>query len=475
MGLFKSLIIFATVYCVGINAQAATEDKKPPVSSDKTAEKKDENKKKSVEWDPGKISSDNNRAEIAYCEGQDKQLAEARKAVTVACNESRLGDCFQRAKECYQQFSAEENKDLDTMNGNMSDDKAKKQCPLSAEDAGDLEKKIEKQQDKFEKLEKDALADKKEAAKSFDALQEEIATNDKNYKEAKIQASEAKMKQDVEIDKAFSQIAEDIESTHSQILESQAKLADMMSSKAERLAQMSNAIIQSDCEIKIMEIAAKIPGANSGSSQGMIKAGSNKNKTLKTRYNQCIQGMLNARKKLIESYDNSTQQLEYAIARLQTKVKRREDDILKVQKNAQASLENAQKNSDLIDENYNSNKLRLANKLSNLSTQTSQQELQNYTNLQTTNAELRRSSNDLARIGGSKSKNVKKLYSDVNSTNEEYFTLLENFPRVRCCGAKHTYETEKGPEEKIFSATSCKQTESGEIEKLKKAQEEGAQ
>lgn len=482
MGLFKSLIIFATVYCVGINAQVQA--KAPPAkpAAAEAAEAAARAAEKDIEANEARsgVNTNNeiNKELRAICIAEDKKVEEARKAVATACGESRLGggeSCLLKADQCFQQFSNEENEDMETMYGSMSKDEADKKCPVSTNQAGDLEKKIEKQQEKIEKIEKEALSDKKSTAKAFDELQEEIAKNDSDYKKAKIDTDEAKMKQDVEIDKAFSQIAEDIESTHSQILESQAKLADLMSSKAERLAQMSNAIIQSDCEIKIMEIAAKIPGANSGSSQGMIKAGANKNKTLKTRYNQCIQGMLNARKKLIENYDNSTQQLQYGIARLQTKVKRREEDILKVQKNAQASLENAQKSSDSIDANYNANKLRLANKLSNLSTNTSQQESQNNTNLQKSTYELNRASNDLARIGGEKAKDLKKTFESVNIANDEYYSILNSFPKNQCCPAK--MKPVKGEATPDFMATSCAKLdlETKKIDDAKKKSQEGTQ
>ena len=429
------LSIFATVYCLSMVALAAD----PPAptgaagsAATTTVVKKDGDGKRN----PLDVAAESEERKINYCDGMDVKLHEARAKVHAACGESGFGkvdQCILDADACVQQFSEEDNADINTMFGRMSEETADVKCPKSSNQAGDLEKKFDKLQEKSEKLEKQAIEDKKKVASDFDKLQEEIAKNDADYKEAKIKADEQKAKQDVEVDKAFSQIREDIESTHAQILEAQAKLANMFAEKAEKLEQMSNAIVQSDCELKIMEIAAKIPGSNSASSQGMIRAGAKKNKNLKMRYNQCIQGMLSARKKLIENYDNTIKQVQYAIARAQTKVTSREQDIEKVQKATLAALENAQKGIVALEENYNSNKLRLANKLQNLTTNTSLQETQTSTSLQTTKLELNKTSNSLARIGGTDAKDVKKTYKDVNSANEAYYALLDTFPVKRCC------------------------------------------
>lgn len=310
-----------------------------------------------------------------------------------------ISECKKNAEECDSMTEDNEN-GLEQLTSGAGVTSYSKKCPSSTDQPKTLKTDLKDKQKDLNELKKDMLKDEKDASDSFEKLQKEISELQENFDSKNLEMDANLKKQKMDSAQALQDLTAAIEANNAQILEAEATLSSIEGKKTENLANLSDAIMQTDCEAAVLKLAESLKTSSSGSNGGMIKQGAKKLQNLKLRYAQCIEAKNQARTTIITGYQKEKEKIDYSITRLRADKARKEQKFAQMQSDAEAAVTAAGKAKDVAKSKFDADKQRLTNKLQNLMTTTQKQGANNRTRLMELTTETKQLGNELAMIGG---------------------------------------------------------------------------
>lgn len=362
------------------------------------------------------------------CKELAKNATEKMDKLTEICGKARMGNlqqCKEKAEEC--QNMEDDNADgVDQITAGAGVASFTKKCPSSTDQPKTIKTDLKDKQKELAELKKDIVKDEKDAADSFEKLQKEISDLQEEYDKKNLDLSAEERKRRADKIKALQDLTAAIEANNASILEAQATLAGLEGKKAENLSNLSEAIIQTDCESAVIKLAESLKISGSGSSGGMIKQGAKKNQNLKLRYAQCIEAKNQARKSIINASEKETEKINFSIERLKADTTRKQQTLTQMQADDAKDLADAKAGKDVAAQKFAADKQRLTNKLQNLMTSTQKQQSNNQTRLAQLTGDVNKLSNELAMIGGG-TITVNATFSEAISARSSYNTAIKNW------------------------------------------------